>query len=191
MGNRLVWIISALLLASCSGRPESGSGKVEAAAEPALIRPQPRMMAAARPLECVTYARQASGIDLRGDAWTWWRAAEGRYRRDKHPKAGAVLVFRRQGRSLGHLAVVTAVLSPREIVAQHANWLNRGQIHLETPVIDVSPQNDWSAVRVWYVPGGHFGSRVYAAHGFIHPDPPRQAAVDHPHGSLVAGAGAN
>ena len=83
------------------------------------------------------------------------------------------------------------MLSPREIVVEHANWLNRGQIHLETPVIDVSPQNDWSAVRVWYVPGGHLGKRVYGAHGFIHPDPPPQAAVDLPHGSLVAWAGAN
>ena len=73
------------------------------------------------------------------------------------------------------MKAVTAVLSRREIVVEHANWLNRGQIHLGTPVIDVSPRNDWSAVRVWYTPGGHYGGGVYPARGFIHPQAPQQA----------------
>ena len=33
-------------------------------------------------LSCVPYARARSGIALRGDAWQWWEAAEGRYARD-------------------------------------------------------------------------------------------------------------
>ena len=29
-------------------------------------------------LQCVPYARQVSGIQIYGDAWTWWDQAEGR-----------------------------------------------------------------------------------------------------------------
>jgi hypothetical protein len=36
-------------------------------------------------------------------------------------------------------------------------------------VLDVSPNNDWSQVRVWHIPGGHWGGRVYSVEGFIHP----------------------
>jgi hypothetical protein len=35
-------------------------------------------------------------------------------------------------------------------------------------VIDISPGNDWSALRVWN--GAGFG-KVYPAHGFIYPGP--------------------
>ncbi len=129
------------------------------------------MVSAARPLQCVPYARQLSGLEIRGDAWTWWPAAEGRYQRGQTPRAGSVLVLKRTNRlSRGHLAVVTRVVGPREVLAEHANWLNRGRIHRNVPVVDVSPANDWSEVRLWYVPGNHLGGRTYPAHGFIHPD---------------------
>lgn len=29
-------------------------------------------------LQCVPYARQISGIQIYGDAWTWWGQAEGK-----------------------------------------------------------------------------------------------------------------
>ena len=29
--------------------------------------------------QCVPFARAASGIQIYGDAWTWWDQAEGRY----------------------------------------------------------------------------------------------------------------
>ena len=32
------------------------------------------------------------------------------------------------------MAVVTRVIGPREIIVDHANWLNRGRIHFGTPV---------------------------------------------------------
>jgi hypothetical protein len=51
----------------------------------------------------------------------------------------------------------------------HANWLNHGEISLNVPVADVSPNNDWSEVRVWYIPNAQWGARVYQADGFIHP----------------------
>ncbi len=123
------------------------------------------------PLQCVPYARAASGIAIRGDAWTWWHEAEGRYRRSNQPGVGAVLVLKRTEQlRYGHLAVVTAVLSSREILVRHANWLNRGEVHENTPVVDVSRNNDWSLLRFWYTPGATFGKRIYPANGFIHPN---------------------
>lgn len=131
--------------------------------------PAPRIVNASRRLQCVPYARRHVKIALRGAAWTWWRGAEGRYERGRLPQVGSVLVLKRRGRSRGHLAVVTRINGPREIIVDHANWLNRGRIHLATPVRDVSPNNDWSAVRVWYTPGNTWGRSAYPAYGFIYP----------------------
>jgi len=39
-----------------------------------------------------------SGIALRGDAWTWWDAAAGRYERGHAPRSGSVLVLSRTSR---------------------------------------------------------------------------------------------
>lgn len=136
-----------------------------------FARPSTRILIPPSPLQCVPYAREASGIDIRGDAWTWWRAAEGRYGVGQQPTVGSVLAFKRTARlRLGHLAVVTAILNSREILVDQANWLNRGQIQVSIPVRDVSKNNDWSAVRVWYIPGETYGVRTYAANGFIYPE---------------------
>ncbi len=128
-----------------------------------------RIITPAKPLQCVPYARRVSDIKIRGDARTWWRRAEGRYARSDRPMVGAVLALRPKGASRGHLAVVTHVLGAREIVVEHANWLNQGRIHKDTPVRDVSPKGDWSAVRVWYTPGQRYGTRTYRTYGFILP----------------------
>ncbi len=124
-------------------------------------------------LSCVPYARQRSGIDLRGDAWQWWTAAEGRYQRGQRPARGSVLVIARTRRlPSGHLAVVSRIVSPREIRVDHANWANgsgRGRVARDQPVLDVSPNNDWTAVRVWYPGAADYGNTVFASQGFIHP----------------------
>lgn len=139
---------------------------------------RPRIVPAARPLQCVPFARDFSGIALRGNAWTWWDKAEGRYERTGRPVVGSIMVLSRTKRNpLGHLAVVTEVLGDREIVVSHANWLNRGQIHLDTPVVDVSPRNDWSRIRSWYVPGQTMGLNVYPVSGFILPEPTQSAST--------------
>ena len=138
---------------------------------PALPRARPAVVRASRPLQCVPYARELSGIALRGDAWTWWKKADGRYAKGKTPRPGAVLVLSKTRRlTLGHLAVVAEVMDSRNIVVHQANWLNGGRIHRYTPVRDVSEKNDWSAVRVWYTPGNQMGSRIYAVYGFIYPN---------------------
>ncbi len=67
----------------------------------------------------------------------------------------------------GHVAVVKEVVSPRMIIVDHANWLNHGEITRDVPIMDVSEAGDWSEVRVWYVPGRHWGGRTYNVQGFI------------------------
>ena len=123
------------------------------------------------------YARRESHIELSGDAWSWWDRAKGRYARGATPQPGAVLVFKRTSGSSGHLAVVRRVVGSRLIVVDHADWLNDGNIHVATPVADVSSKGDWSQLRVWYSPGIVWGTRVYGAYGFIYPDPPVAARM--------------
>lgn len=119
-------------------------------------------------LYCVEYARLRSGLEIFGDAKTWWQHAENIYARFTQPAAEAVMVFSGSARlARGHVAVVTRIVSPREIRVDQANWRNHGEIDRNTPVLDVSRQNDWSKVRVWDVGSNQFGSRIYAIKGFI------------------------
>jgi surface antigen len=134
---------------------------------------RPKIVTPRKPLQCVPYARMISGIELRGDANTWWESAAGKFRRGREPEPGAVLVFKGSDKNpRGHVGVVNRILNEREILLDHANWLNNRKIHLATPVIDVSPENDWSAIRVWYSPGSQFGANVYPTEGFIYSDDP-------------------
>jgi hypothetical protein len=121
-----------------------------------------------RRLFCVEYARMRSGLAVFGDAKTWWARAKNLYARVSHPVEEAVMVFSGSKRlKRGHVAVVTAIVSPREIIVDQANWQNKGEIDHATPVKDVSRANDWSLVRVWDIPSGAYGSRVYPISGFI------------------------
>jgi len=138
---------------------------------------QPSLIVTSEPQECAGYARARSGIVLYGDAYTWWDQAQGRFGRVSQPQAGAVLVLAGYaGPKHGHLAVVTRVVSVREIRVDHANWLNDGYIYLNTPVFDVSPDNDWSAVQVWNTRDGHIGGNIYDVQGFIVPFSPTASA---------------
>lgn len=128
----------------------------------------PRVLRNGPPLQCVPYARNRSGVGIWGDAHIWWEKAAGRFDRSSTPEVGSVMVMRSfSSRERGHVAVVRRVLNDREIVVDHANWLNSGEIGLDQPVMDVSDDNDWSEVRVWYAPAGHYGGRVYEVQGFI------------------------
>lgn len=173
----------ALSFSACSSAP---APVVYASRTPApLVRPAapldltttpfsaatpPRILYDRPASECVPFARNVSGVAIWGDAVTWWSQAEGRYARSGRPAEGSVLVLRgwRDDRR-GHVAVVKTVLSPRVIAVDHANWLRNGEVSLDVPVIDVSPANDWSEVRVWHIPGGYWGGRTYEPQGFIHP----------------------
>ncbi len=130
-------------------------------------------------LSCVPYARSVSGVQLFGDAWTWWKGAEGKYPKGKAPHKGSVLTLQKtKSLPLGHVAVVVATSEDsRKLWVDHANWGDngdtRGKVHKRQPVIDVSKANDWSEVRFMNTLGS-FG-RVYAAHGFIYKDEPGNA----------------
>ncbi|WP_149535882.1 CHAP domain-containing protein [Siccirubricoccus phaeus] len=134
-------------------------------------RTPPAPTGAAGEWSCVPYARQRSGIPLRGDAWEWWEAASGQYRRERRPRPGSVLVLMRTSRlPRGHLSVVSRVISAREIRVDHANWASgraKGRVATDQPVLDVSPGNDWSLVRIWYPRVNDFGASRYPAYGFI------------------------
>lgn len=126
----------------------------------------------ARPLQCVPYVRARARIPIHGDAWTWWGQTAGRYRHADAPHAGAVMVLDGYaGPRRAHLAYVRRVISDREIRVDHANWLDRGNIHLNDPVMDVSPDNDWSQVRVFNLQTHAWGGHVYQVRGFIGPSP--------------------
>lgn len=130
----------------------------------------PRIVKQAEPTQCVPYVRSHSSISIWGDAYTWWDKAAGRFGRTDEPRKGAILVMRGYSDDeRGHVAIVRKILNDREIVVDHANWLNRGEVGLDTPVKDVSDDNDWSEVRVWYTPDRHYGGRVYDVVGFILP----------------------
>jgi hypothetical protein len=134
--------------------------------------------AVARPLldyvgQCVPFARQASGVQIYGDAWTWWDQADGRYPRGHIPRVGSVVAFPRQERlRLGHVAVVSRIVEKRVLMLTHANWSRqngaRGHTEQDVTLFDVSPDNDWSEVRVWYKDATGLGGTTYRVQGFIY-----------------------
>jgi hypothetical protein len=152
----------AVVLSGCASFDDPGPVSWHSTdARPRVLRDGPK-------LQCVPYARDASGVGIWGDAYTWWDKAAGRFGRTSAPEAGSVMVMKSYGNAQrGHVAVVRRVVNDREIVVDHANWLNGGEISLDNPVMDVSEDNDWSEVRVWHAPGGHYGGRVYKVQGFI------------------------
>lgn len=147
--------------------------------------------------QCVTYARHVSDIEIRGNAHTWWAQAEGVYERGAAPRVGAVMVMRPHGSMrVGHVAMVREVVNDREIRLNHANWSRRGMAEPDVLARDVSPNNDWSEVQVWYGPIGDLGTTVYPIYGFIYPDaapetsPVRMASTDAPaNAALLANYG--
>ena len=145
----------------------------------ARVLPAPSVEKADKRLFCVEFARNLSGLNIFGDAKYWWERAKTAYARAAHPLEEAVMVFSGSSRlKRGRLAVVSEIVSPREIRVEQANWLNKGEIDHATPILDVSEKNDWSKVRVWDVPSRQFGSRVYAISGFILKGLTKQASAD-------------
>ncbi|MHC3125808.1 amidase [Brevundimonas sp. GN22] len=120
--------------------------------------------------QCVTFARMFSGIQIFGDAWTWWRQAVDRFRTGNAPETGSVLVFQPHGRmQSGHVAVVSDVLTDRVIRVTHANWGgSRGKVEENVTVVDVSSEGNWSRVKVWYNPSNALGTTIYPTYGFVY-----------------------
>jgi surface antigen len=126
---------------------------------------------AGKVLQCVPYARRLTGITIFGDAHTWWNQAQGRYARGHQPREGAVLAIKPYANSkLGHVAAVSKVVDARTILISHANWSGPGKIEKNVTALDVSADNDWSKVRVWYGPTHKLGTTKWPVAGFIYPD---------------------
>ena len=109
----------------------------------------------------------------------------GKYEEGHAPKPGAVLVFRSQGRmKLGHVAVVSQIITDRYIQVTHANWSpingRRGQVEDHVNVMDVSEKGDWSKVKVWFGPLNDLGTTVYTTYGFIYQDGKGPAPIAQP-----------
>lgn len=133
----------------------------------------PATAAQAQAWQCAPFARMFSGIQLFGNAATWWDKALGKYTRGQLPEIGSVMVFKAHGAMrVGHVATVSKVVSDRVIKVTHANWSiingRRGQVENDVQVIDVSEKNDWSKVRVWYAPLQDLGRTAYPVYGFIY-----------------------
>lgn len=158
---RALLLLLPLLLAACGGARGPGAGAY---------------VGGPVALECAPFARALSGVQLRGDAADWWDAAQGQYARAQIPETGGVLVFARSARlAQGHVAVVSRVKSDREILVTQANW-ERGRVTADQPVLDISPDNTWTMVRVWWPGTRQMGSAPYPTHGFIRP--PRRVSAD-------------
>ncbi|AOW45675.1 CHAP domain-containing protein [Acetobacter ascendens] len=145
--KRSLVLVLPLLLAACAGGRGSWNGSVQ----------------------CAPYAREHSAVNLRGAAASWWGEAQGQYGRTSSPRAGDVLVFRSTGRlPSGHVSVVKQVRNSRLVLVDHANW-EPGEVTRHAPVVDVSPNNNWTRVRVWWSPIHAMGKTVYPVYGFIEP----------------------
>lgn len=175
---RLPLTICALLVAAACARqpaPVMDDMATRAATEQTGLDPvrMSKAMTEARALRsqgkrvwCVPFARNASGIDIRGNANTWWGQARENYDRGRAPRVGAVMAFSGTSKlPRGHVAVVSRVLSDTEVLIDHANW-DRNQISLGMKVVDVSANNDWTVVRVESTPGTL--GRPYPLDGFIY-----------------------
>jgi surface antigen len=129
----------------------------------------PTMAHAGRTLQCVPFARDASGIEIRGNAKTWWAQAAGKYERGNTPKEGSVLTLPGYGKMwAGHVAMVSKIVNDREILLTHANWSRRGGIERNVKAVDVSDKGDWSRVKIWFASLGDLGKTSYPAYGFIY-----------------------
>ena len=166
---RFAFLASVLGLAACAGGERTGPNLGTASRHPGL--------------SCAPFARELSGIALYGEAYSWWDGAAGQYGRDRRPQIGSVLVFRRTDRlPSGHVSVVSGVLGARQILVIEANWVP-DELDEDQLIVDVSGNNDWSAVRVWYPPANQMGAHVYPTYGFVLP--PRPAT----HAELIRAAG--
>ena len=167
MPKRLTVAILAAALASASIATTALADPVAAPKSAPVSTSEPSSW------QCAQFARMFSGIQIFGDAWTWWQQAMGKYARGFTPEAGSVLVFKPFGpMTRGHVAVVQQVLTDRIIQVTHANWSpiegKRGQIENNVTVVDVSDGGDWSKVKVWYKPSGDLGSKIYPTYGFVY-----------------------
>lgn len=173
---RLLWrtaplfCATALLLSACAGTPqmdEIQQPQINPEREAMALREAATLQAKGQRVWCVPFARNISGINIRGNAHTWWSKAKNHFEQSHQPTVGAVMSFRSTASMpMGHVAVVSEIVSKDRILVDHANW-HRNQISQGMAVVDVSAKGDWTAVRLESSPNSFGG--VYPINGFILP----------------------
>jgi hypothetical protein len=160
----------ALSLAACASTPDDFSYGPRSR-QTATVTSHTGVSDPNQPMQCVPYARAHSGVSIFGDAYTWWAKSDGQYVHRSEPKLRSVMMLTGYaGPNRAHLAVVSSIVSQREIRVDHANWSNDGAVYIDDPVMDVSPDNDWSEVRIWNIRNKSWGTKTYIVRGFIGPD---------------------
>ncbi|MBN8189339.1 MAG: CHAP domain-containing protein [Salipiger thiooxidans] len=166
-------VLCALLLATAACSTKSpdityaSSAGIDLDRRAMALREVKELQNAGKRVWCVPFARNASGVEIRGNANTWWGKAKGLYDRGTEPVVGSVMAFAgTRGMPMGHVAVVSEVVSDREIRIDHANW-SRNKVSLGMSVRDVSSKGDWSSVQVESNPGAY--GKSYPINGFIYP----------------------
>ncbi len=153
------------LVSACANNPNDAD--LDPERQSMALQEVSRKQARGQRVWCVPYARNLSGIEIRGNAKDWWGKARNAFGRGNEPVVGAVMSFRATGgMPLGHVAVVSDIVTDREVIVNHANW-HRNKVSLKMGVRDVSKHNDWTLVRVESQPG-RYGS-FYPVNGFIYP----------------------
>lgn len=152
------------LVSACAQNPTDADLNPER--QSMALREVAQKQAVGQRVWCVPYARSLSGIEIRGNAKNWWDKAHKIYERGTEPDVGAVMSFRgTSGMPLGHVAVVSDIVTDREIVVNHANW-HRNKVSLRMGVKDVPKHNDWTLVQVESQPGRY--GKSYPVNGFIY-----------------------
>jgi len=133
--------------------------------------------ARAEMVNCVQFVKKASAVSLHGNAYQWWDSADGTYARGNQPQSGAVMVFSKSRHlPFGHVALVQKLIDDHTVLIDHANWSriagHKGHVERSVRVVDVSRNNDWSQVRVWYAGLADVGNTVYNLRGFVYPNTP-------------------
>ncbi|MDB5370635.1 MAG: hypothetical protein JWP20_2193 [Roseomonas sp.] len=169
--SKQVRVVAVASAASRSSKPQSGkqAPRIAAASTSQMVR-------VPTSISCVPYARAVTGMEITGNAHTWWANAAGNYARGQRPERGAVMTFRASGgMRLGHVAVVSRIVSTREVLIDHANWegpgIRKGTVIRGASVVDVSDRNDWTAVRVQVGRSDEAYGRTYPTYGFIYNRP--------------------
>ena len=183
--KNLICVLFLLALAACSTKQAPAPVRTtpvstSTSSAPAIINTAPEYNEAAyhrltTHTQCVPYARDVSGVQIRGNAHTWWNQAKEKGHRcsTSVPTVGSVMVLSKTSRlKYGHLAVVKRVIDNRNIEVEHTNWGGSRETRMiaytRMPVVDSSKNNDWSSARFWNYPSKSYGS-VYKVSGFIYP----------------------
>ncbi|KUP92920.1 CHAP domain-containing protein [Tritonibacter horizontis] len=161
-------LCAVLGLTACGEMPNGNESAIDPHRRAFAVSEAQNLQARGARVWCVPFARNLSGVEIRGNAKTWWGKAQDEFQVSKTPTVGAVMAFSAtSSMPLGHVAVVSELVSDRMMRVDHANW-HRNKVSLGMNVIDVSAENDWSKVRLESNPGA-YGS-VYPITGFIRPN---------------------